>query len=115
MNARKRKIAKSLKSTKRCDATCKVYLKNLNKKFSKRDTPYIPNKNENEENYQDCRRLYCNEPCNDILMYGTPEEKVEYQKAIKNSFHKNYTRKRVKELKKKGMLSGCSSFDDKLI
>ena len=115
MDARKRKIAKSLKSTKRCDAACKIYLKNLNKKFSKRDPPYIPNKKANEENYEDCRRMYCNKPCNDILMYGSPEEKVEYQKSIKNSFHKIYTRKRVKEIKKKGALSRCSSFDDKLI
>jgi len=30
-------------------------------------------------------------------MYGTPEEKVEYQKAIKNSFHKKESKGIKKE------------------
>jgi hypothetical protein len=112
---RKAKVMKTLKSTKKCDAACKRYIKNLNQKFSNRITPYKPSKKENEKNYQDCRRLYCNEPCNGVLVYGTKEEKDEFQKNINNSFHKNFTRKRIKELKKRGALSGCTGFDDKLI
>jgi hypothetical protein len=108
MDARKRKVMKTLKSTKRCDALCKQYLKKLNRKFLQRAEPYIPTKSANEENYQDCRRFMCNEPCNDILLYGSPQEQVAYQKEIKNSFHKNFTRKQVAQLKKRGALSGCS-------
>jgi len=48
-------------------------------------------------------------------MYGSPEEQAEFHKSIKNGFHKNYTRKRVRELKKKGALSGCTSTDYKFI
>jgi len=108
MDARTRKIAKTLKSTKRCDALCKQYIKKINRKFSQRAEPYIPTKKENEKNYQDCRRFMCNTPCNDILLYGSPEEQVAYPKEIKNSFHKNFTRKQVSQLKKRGALSGCS-------
>ena len=110
MDTRKRKIMKTLKSTKRCDALCKQYLKKLNRKFANRLEPYIPTKSENEENYQDCRRLVCNEPCNGALLYGSPQEQVEFLKEIKNGFHKNYTRKQVATLKKKGALSGCSKY-----
>ena len=101
--------------TKRCDVLCKRYIKNLNRKFSQRAEPYLPTKKENEENYQYCRRMYCNETCKGALMYATPEEKMAYQKKIKHGFHKNYSRKRVKELRKLGALSGCSSFDDNLV
>jgi hypothetical protein len=111
MDASKRKIMKSIKSTPQCDALCKVYLTNLNKKFSKRDPPYIPNKKANEENYQDCRRFHCNKTCKGALLFGTPKEQAIFHKSIKNGFHKNFTRKRVKELKKKGALSACTSTD----
>jgi hypothetical protein len=111
----KKKIMKSLKSTKKCDSLCKRYIKKLNRRFSQRAEPYIPSKKENEINYQDCRRMYCNEPCNGVLLYGSPEEKVAFQKEIKHGFHKNYTRKRIAELKKRGALSGCTSFDPNLM
>ena len=84
----------------------------MNRKFSQRAESYLPTKKENEKNYQDCRRMYCNETCNGALVYATPEEKIAYQKEIKHGFHKNYTRKRVKELKKRGALSGCTSYDN---
>jgi len=102
---------KGIKSTKRCDALCKVYLNNLNERFAKRDPPFIPSKKLNEENYQDCRRFHCNKRCKGALMFGSPEEQAKFKKSIKNGFHKNYTKKRVKELKKKGALSGCTSTD----
>jgi len=111
----KKKVMKTLKSTKKCDSLCKRYIKNLNRKFSQRAEPYIPTKKETEINYQDCRRMYCNEPCNGVLLYGSPEEKVAFQKEIKHGFHKNYTRKRVTQLKKRGALSGCTSYDINLI
>jgi len=112
----KKKVMKTtLKSTKKCDSLCKRYIKNLNRKFSQRAEPYIPTKKETEINYQDCRRMYCNEPCNGVLLYGSPEEKVAFQKEIKHGFHKNYTRNRVTQLKKRGALSGCTSYDINLI
>ncbi len=103
------------KTTKRCDSFCKLYIKNLNRKFLQRAEPYIPTKRENEKNYQDCRRIHCNESCNNVLIYGSPEEKKAFQKEIKHGFHKNYTRKQVTHLKKKGALSGCTSFDMMLV
>jgi hypothetical protein len=111
MESRKQKIMKTLKSTKRCDALCKRYIKHLNRKFANRLEPYIPTKKASEENYQDCRRMYCNKPCNGALMNASPEEQVAFQKDIQHSFHKNYTRKQLTHLKKKGALSGCQSFD----
>jgi len=108
MDTRKRKVMKTLKSTKRCDALCKQYIKKLNRKFAQRLEPYIPTKSENEENYQDCRRAMCNKPCHGALLYGSPEEQAAFQKEIKNSFHKNFTRKQIARLKKRGALSGCT-------
>lgn len=110
MDARKRKVMKTLKSTKRCDALCKQYIKQLNRKFANRLEPYIPTNSENEENYQDCRRLMCNEPCNGALLYGSPQEQTEFLKEIKHGFHKKLTRKHVAKLKKKGALSCCTSY-----
>ena len=106
---------RTVKSTKRCDALCKQYIKKLNRRFSQRAEPYIPTKKENEKNYQDCRRMYCNESCNNVLIYGSPEEKEAFQKEIKHNFHKNYTRKQVTHLKKKGAISGCTSYDMMLV
>jgi hypothetical protein len=107
---KKRKIMKTLKSTKKCDSLCKQHIKKLNRKFANRLEPYIPTKKENEINYQDCRRIVCNEPCNGVLIYATPQEKTEFQKEIKHGFHKNYTRKQVTQLKKRGALSACTSY-----
>ena len=107
MDARK---VKTLKSTKRCDALCKQYLKKLNRRFSQRAEPYIPTKRANEKNYQDCRRMICNEPCNGVLLYATPQEKKDFKKEIKHGFHKNLTRRQVANLKKRGALSGCTSY-----
>ena len=112
---RKAKVMKTLKSTKSCDALCKRYVKKLNRRFSKHVPPYKPSKEENEMNYQDCRRLYCNEPCNGALINGTKQEQDEFQKKIKHSFHQNFTKKRIKELKKSGALSGCTGFDYKIV
>jgi hypothetical protein len=111
MDARKRRIAKSIKSTKQCDALCKLYLKKLNDTYSKSVPPFIPSKKILEENYQDCRRFHCNKTCKGALLFGTPEEQSIFHKSIKNGFHKNFTRKRVKELKKKGALSACTITD----
>jgi hypothetical protein len=84
---------------------CKLYLKKLN------DTVPFLSKKIVEENYQDCRRFHCNKTCKGALLFGTPEEQSIFHKSIKNGFHKNFTRKRVKELKKKGALSACTSTD----
>jgi len=73
--------------------------------------PFIPSKKQSEENYQDCRRFHCNKTCKGALLFGTPKEQAIFHKSIKNGFHKNFTRKRVKELKKKGALSACTSTD----
>lgn len=110
MDAITRKAIKSLKSTKRCDALCKQNIKKMNRKFANRLEPYIPTKSENEKNYQDCRRMICNKPCNNVLVYATPQEKEDFKKEIKNGFHKKLTRKYIAKLKKRGALSGCSEF-----
>ena len=83
---------KTLKSTKSCDALCKRYVTKLNRRFSKHVPPYKPNKEENERNYKDCRRLYCNEQCNGALINGTKKNRMNF-KNIKHSFHKNFTKK----------------------
>lgn len=99
MDASKRKIMKSIKSTKQCDALCK-----LNHTYSKSVPPFnsgyssfVPSKKILEENYQDCRRYHCNKTCKGALLFGTPKEQAIFHKSIKNGFHKNFTRKKIKE------------------
>lgn len=41
--------------------------------------------------------MYCNEQC----------EGYENIKDIRPGFHKNYTKKKIVDMKKKGLLSGC--------
>lgn len=36
--------------------------------------------------------MICNEPCNGVLLYATPQEKEDFKKEIKHGFHKNLTR-----------------------
>lgn len=83
-----------------CDSFCKsyskkynTYLKKLTKKYGK---PYVPSKERDESTYKECQRYFCNPSCDSYN-----------KKFIKNRFHKNYKTKKVKELKKKGALSGC--------
>ena len=49
-----------------------------------------------------CKKSFCNKDCKGILFND-----------IKNGFHKHYTKKRVKSLKKRGALSGCIYSDIK--
>jgi len=91
MELERRQIIKGLKSTKKCDDFCKRYTKT------------------NHEAYQNCRRIYCNKPCKGALLFGSPKEQALFKKQIKHGFHKNHSRKRVMELKKKGALSACSA------
>jgi len=48
--------------------------------------------------------------CNGALLYASPQEQAAFLKEITHGFHKNYTRKQVATLKKKGALSGCSKY-----
>ena len=106
------KTYKNKSGFKKCDTFCKKnYIKNsyrVLKKSAKRfNIPYEkPTKGMTDFMYHGCKKSFCNEQCEGY-------ENV-IGKVFKPGFHKNYTKKKVVEMKKKGLLSGCS-FDLELI
>ena len=80
----------------KCDSFCRDYVKKYNasmkKLFKHVGKPYTP-----RDKFSECKKMYCNESCR-----GS-----KGQEFLQGSFHKRYKTKKVKELKKKGALSGC--------
>jgi hypothetical protein len=97
------KTYKNKHEFKKCDLFCrKNYVKNINQVVKKNalrlNVPYKnPTKSDNDLSYHGCKKMYCNEQC----------DGYENIKDIRPGFHKSYTKKKIADMKKKGILSGC--------
>ena len=94
------------KTYKKCDAFCKKdYVVNVNrtlKKSAKRfKLPYkTPTNKENDFTYHGCKKIYCDVSCD-----GYKNSLVKPE--TKDGFNVNYSKKKIADMKKKGLLSGC--------
>jgi hypothetical protein len=56
--------------------------------------------------YRGCRKSSCNASC-DGYMFRDKKGEQKFYSEIKNGFHKKYTKKNIKTMKKRGAISGC--------
>ena len=92
------------KTYKKCDAFCKKdYVVNVNrtlKKSAKRfKHPYkTPTTKENDFTYHSCKKMFCDVSCDGNSL--VKQEKID-------GFSVKYSKKKIADMKKKGLLSGC--------
>jgi hypothetical protein len=80
----------------------------MDKLYKKIDKNYkSPTKQENEFNYNTCKKTFCNEKCVGYDFYGNKQDQHKFQNKIKNGFQKTYSIDSIEGFRKKGALSGC--------
>lgn len=99
-------------SLKKCNDFCKKNTAKKVKLIKQVDTlTYAPlNKVSKEYKhlfYTGCKKLHCNKNCDGFTFFGNKDLEKNFLKDIKDGFKKNYSAKRIKKLKKEGVLSGC--------
>lgn len=112
------KTVKNKTTLKKCEDFCKNdYMVEMKKVFKlmykKYKIPWkSPTKQEDEFDYNTCKKTFCNEKCEGYDMFGDKQRQIEFKKNIKNGFKDTYSTKKVKMLKQKGALSGCVYIGD---
>ena len=105
-NTRLNKTYKNKPGFQKCDAFCKKdYVTNVNrtlKKSAKRfNHPYkTPTTKENDFMYHECKKMFCDTSCD-----GYKNSIIKPEK--KYGFSVKYSKKKIADMKKKGLLSGC--------
>ena len=105
-NTRLNKTYKNKPGFQKCDAFCKNdYVANVNrtlKKSAKRfKYPYKnPPATQNDFMYHECKKMFCDVSCD-----GYKNSIIKQEK--KDGFSVKYSKKKIADMKKKGLLSGC--------
>lgn len=114
-----KKINKTYKdkpALKKCNEFCEnEYMDELDRiqkkvekqfgKMPKRKNPFKASEIQ-ESSINNCKKAYCNPECEGFTEMAK-KFGIDYKKTIKNGFKTFYTKKDIKALKEKGVLSGC--------
>ena len=120
-----KKIGKKIKKTiknksglKKCEKFCKddytVEMKKVFKKSAEKyNIPYeSPTKQQDEFDYNTCKKTFCNEKCEGYDFYGDKNKQLDFKKQITDGFQNSYEKNKVEMLKKRGAMSGCVNVSD---